>query len=63
MIMKEKKLRHLIARFEGIRHSSVTVLSVEVLECDMQKVRTNIQGSTIEYLVRGDAIEKAILVI
>ena len=60
---EEKKLRHLIARFNNVKHSSVTVLSVEALENGIQKVRAKVQSYTIEYLLQGNAIEKAAYVV
>lgn len=60
---EKKKLRHLIARFNSVKHSSVDVLSVEALENGIQKVRAKVQSYTIEYLLQGNVIEKAAYVV
>lgn len=60
---EEKRLRHILARFNSVRHSSVTVLSVETLTNGLQKVRAKVQSYTIEYLMKGESIEKAAYVV
>ena len=53
---KEKKYRHLIARFESTRHSFVNVISEEELENGQCKVVAALRCFKYVYIFKGEGI-------
>lgn len=60
---EEKKLRHIIARFEEVRHSAVEIVNEEVLTKDKHKVYAKIGFYTRCYLMLGNWIVESWVVV
>ena len=64
MTMKEeKKLRHLLARFNNVKHSSVEVLRAETITNDKRRVYAKIRGFECGFLFQGNNIVESWVVI
>lgn len=64
MIMaEEKKLRHLIARFNNVKHSSVDVLCAETIMNDKRRVYAKIRGFKYGFLFKGNNIVESWVVV
>ena len=60
MTMTEKrKLRHYIARFIGVKHNAVDVISLEAMNYCKDKVLAKINGFTYGFVVQGDVIKES----
>ena len=54
---EERKLRHLIARFSGVRHCNVEIAKIETLD-GQRKVVAKVKGYKYCYLFHGDNVIK-----
>lgn len=60
---EEKKLRHLIARFNNVKHSSVDVLRTESTTNDKRRVYAKIRGFEYGFLFQGNNIVESWVVV
>ena len=56
---EQRKLRHLIARFEQTLHSNVEVVSVEAIDNGQRKVIAFLKCWKYAYIFQGDGIVKS----
>ena len=53
---EEKRLRHLLARFEGVKHNSVEVVCAETPANGKRKVYAKIRGYEYGYIFQNDSV-------
>ena len=56
---EQRRLRHLIARFEGTLHSHVEVVSAEAIDNGQCKVIAYLKCWKYAYIFKGDGIVKS----
>lgn len=60
---EEKKLRHLIARFNNVKHSSVDVLRAESTTSNKRRVYAKIRGFEYGFLFQDNNIVESWVVV
>ena len=53
---EKKRLRHLLARFEGVRHNSVEIIQAESFTGIKRKVYAKIRGFKFGYVFENDNV-------